>query len=67
MYGALFGPYPRPTEGHNIIYQLEFSHLLVSRPSKSRALECFVSEIVGKSTHVAMLVCTSTAHHNISV
>ncbi|THH16349.1 hypothetical protein EW146_g4282 [Bondarzewia mesenterica] len=29
-------------------------HLLVSRPSKSRALECFVAEIAGKSTHIAM-------------
>lgn len=50
-----------------LLTELEYSHLLVSRPSKSRALECFVSEIVGKSTHVAMLVCTSTAHRNISV
>lgn len=33
------------------------SHLLVTRPSKSRALECFVVEISQRSTHVAMLVC----------
>ncbi|GBE81999.1 predicted protein [Sparassis crispa] len=30
-------------------------HLLVTRPSKSRALECFVVEICHKSTHIAML------------
>ncbi|KAI0341619.1 kinase-like protein [Trametopsis cervina] len=30
-------------------------HLLVTRPSKSRALECFVVEIAQKSTHIAML------------
>ncbi|EKM55562.1 uncharacterized protein PHACADRAFT_95175 [Phanerochaete carnosa HHB-10118-sp] len=30
-------------------------HLLVTRPSKSRALECFVVEISQKSTHIAML------------
>lgn len=30
-------------------------HLLVTRPSKSRALECFVVEIAHKSTHIAML------------
>ncbi|KAI0062271.1 kinase-like protein [Artomyces pyxidatus] len=30
-------------------------HLLVSRPSQSRALECFVIEIARKSTHIAML------------
>ncbi|KAA1471153.1 kinase-like protein [Dentipellis sp. KUC8613] len=29
-------------------------YLLVSRPSKSRALECFVTEIARKSTHIAM-------------
>ncbi|KAH9966684.1 kinase-like protein [Russula dissimulans] len=30
-------------------------HLLVSRPSRSRALECFVMDISRKSTHIAML------------
>ncbi|KAH9997262.1 kinase-like domain-containing protein [Russula vinacea] len=30
-------------------------HLLVSRPSRSRALECFVMDFSHKSTHVAML------------
>ncbi|KAF8654185.1 hypothetical protein AX16_003714 [Volvariella volvacea WC 439] len=30
-------------------------HLLVSRPSKSRALECFVVEIAQRSTHIAMI------------
>ncbi|KAI0690043.1 kinase-like protein [Cytidiella melzeri] len=30
-------------------------HLLVTRPSKSRALECFVVEIAHKSTHISML------------
>ncbi|KAH7889675.1 kinase-like protein [Phlebopus sp. FC_14] len=30
-------------------------HLLVTRPSKSRALECFVVEIAQRSTHIAML------------
>lgn len=33
-----------------------FSHLLVTRPSKSRALECFVVDIAQRSTHFAMLV-----------
>ncbi|KAH9951935.1 kinase-like protein [Amylocystis lapponica] len=30
-------------------------HLLVTRPSRSRALECFVVEVAQKSTHIAML------------
>ncbi|EIW85170.1 kinase-like protein [Coniophora puteana RWD-64-598 SS2] len=30
-------------------------HLLITRPSKSRALECFVVDISRKSTHIAML------------
>ncbi|KAG9318503.1 kinase-like protein [Chiua virens] len=30
-------------------------HLLVTRPSKSRALECFVVDIVQRSTHIAIL------------
>ncbi|KAF9227901.1 kinase-like protein [Gyrodon lividus] len=30
-------------------------HLLVTRPSKSRALECFVVDIAQRSTHIAML------------
>ncbi|KAI0079941.1 kinase-like protein [Panus rudis PR-1116 ss-1] len=30
-------------------------HLLVTRPSSSRALECFVVEVAQKSTHVTML------------
>ncbi|KAF9482771.1 kinase-like protein [Pholiota conissans] len=30
-------------------------HLLVTRPSKSRALECFVVEIAQKSTHIALI------------
>ncbi|KAH9926215.1 kinase-like protein [Fomitopsis serialis] len=30
-------------------------HLLITRPSKSRALECFVVETCHKSTHIAML------------
>ncbi|KAF8350695.1 kinase-like protein [Amanita rubescens] len=29
-------------------------HLLVTRPSKSRALECFVVDIARRSTHIAM-------------
>ena len=33
------------------------SHLLVTRPSKSRALECFVVDTARRSTHIAMLVC----------
>lgn len=36
---------------------MTYSHLLVTRPSQSRALECFVVEIAQKSTHIAMLVC----------
>jgi hypothetical protein len=34
------------------------SYLLVSRPSRSRALECFVMDISRKSTHIAILVCS---------
>ncbi|KAK0240113.1 kinase-like protein [Armillaria nabsnona] len=30
-------------------------HLLVTRPSKSRALECFVVDIAHRSTHIAMI------------
>ncbi|KAF5380809.1 hypothetical protein D9615_003968 [Tricholomella constricta] len=30
-------------------------HLLVTRPSKSRALECFVVEVAQRSTHIAMI------------
>ncbi|KZV64921.1 hypothetical protein PENSPDRAFT_638963 [Peniophora sp. CONT] len=30
-------------------------HLLVSRPSQSRALECFVTDISRKSTHIALI------------
>lgn len=30
-------------------------HLLVTRPSNSRALECFVVEIAQRSTHIAMM------------
>ncbi|OCH94994.1 kinase-like protein [Obba rivulosa] len=30
-------------------------HLLVTKPSKSRALECFVVETAQKSTHIAMM------------
>jgi phosphatidylinositol 4-kinase B len=32
------------------------SHLLVTRPTKSRALECFVVEIAQRSTHIAIIV-----------
>ncbi|KIK57812.1 hypothetical protein GYMLUDRAFT_46010 [Collybiopsis luxurians FD-317 M1] len=32
-----------------------FCHLLLTRPSKSRALECFVVQIAQKSTHIAMI------------
>ncbi|KZP11963.1 hypothetical protein FIBSPDRAFT_799570 [Athelia psychrophila] len=30
-------------------------HLLITRPSKSRALECFVVDIAQRSTHIAMI------------
>ncbi|KAJ6630818.1 kinase-like domain-containing protein [Mycena sp. CBHHK59/15] len=30
------------------------SHLLVTRPTKSRALECFVVDVAQRSTHIAM-------------
>ncbi|KAI0035076.1 kinase-like domain-containing protein [Vararia minispora EC-137] len=30
-------------------------HLLISRPSQSRALECFVTDICRKSTHIAII------------
>jgi hypothetical protein len=32
------------------------SHLLVTSPSKSRALECFVVEVAQRSTHLCMTV-----------
>lgn len=32
------------------------SHLLITRPSKSRALECFVCETSERSTHIALSV-----------
>lgn len=35
------------------------SHLLVTRPSKSRALESFVIDTALRSTHVALIVCIS--------
>ncbi|KAJ6596909.1 kinase-like protein [Mycena vulgaris] len=31
------------------------SHLLVTRPTKSRALECFVVDVAQRSTHIAMI------------
>lgn len=37
-----------------------FSHLLVTRPTKSRALECFVIDTAQRSTHIALIVCIST-------
>ncbi|KAF5391320.1 hypothetical protein D9757_001874 [Collybiopsis confluens] len=32
-----------------------FCHLLLTRPSRSRALECFVVDIAQKSTHIAII------------
>ena len=32
------------------------SHLLLTRPSKSRALECFIVDTCEKSTHMAIYV-----------
>lgn len=32
------------------------SHLLITRPTKSRALECFVVEVAQRSTHIALIV-----------
>ena len=40
----------------SVPFSCVFSHLLVTRPSKSRALECFVVDIAQRSTHIAMLV-----------
>ncbi|KAG6900884.1 hypothetical protein C0993_010002 [Termitomyces sp. T159_Od127] len=44
-------------------------HLLVTRPSKSRALECFVVEIAQRSTHIAMttLWFMQAALHDVSI
>ena len=39
-----------------ILFPQNYSHLLITRPSKSRALECFVVEIAQRSTHIAMIV-----------
>lgn len=36
-------------------------HLLVTRPTKSRALECFVVDVAQRSTHIAMIVRLSFA------
>ena len=38
------------------------SHLLVTRPSKSRALECFVVDTAQRSTHIAMIVRNALYH-----
>jgi hypothetical protein len=35
---------------------ISHSHLLVTRPAKSRALECFIVEIAQQSTHIALIV-----------
>lgn len=43
--------------GFVFIMILLLSHLLVTKPSKSRALECFVIDVAQRSTHIAMLVC----------
>ena len=42
--------------GPVFIMILLLSNLLVTRPSKSRALECFVVDVAQQSTHTAMLV-----------
>ncbi|KAG6814353.1 hypothetical protein H0H92_010938 [Tricholoma furcatifolium] len=44
-------------------------HLLVTRPSKSRALECFVVEIAQRSTHIAMITLwfMQAALHDVSI
>ncbi|KAG6890684.1 hypothetical protein C0995_005056 [Termitomyces sp. Mi166 len=44
-------------------------HLLITRPSKSRALECFVVEIAQRSTHIAMatLWFMQAALHDVSI
>lgn len=44
---------PRP---HHPAHPPSYSHLLVTRPSKSRALEVFVVETAQRSTHIAMIV-----------
>lgn len=36
------------------------SHLLITRPTKSRALECFVVETAQRSTHIALIVRNQT-------
>jgi hypothetical protein len=45
---AIFTPYSH----------LPCSHLLISRPSKSAALENYVVELSEQSTHIAAQVCT---------
>lgn len=57
-FGGLFGKYYIALACLDIMLDTVFavSHLLVTRPSKSRALECFVIDISQRSTHIAMLV-----------
>lgn len=57
-YGASYGQtfLSESVTWHGLNSVGKCSHLLVTRPSKSRALECFVVEIAHKSTHIAMLV-----------
>ena len=54
--GALYGDY------RNIYWLPRLahypSHLLVARPTRSRALEVFVVDAAQRSTHVAMMVCS---------
>jgi phosphatidylinositol 4-kinase B len=68
MSGASYGEQSvRHFTGLSLISTIS-SHLLVTRPSKSRALECFVVEIAQRSTHIAMIVRLSLSnivHHLI--
>lgn len=58
--GVSYGEHRRSLQTPlELVLTHRLSHLLVSRPSRSRALECFVMDFSHKSTHVAMLVCSS--------
>lgn len=57
MYGVSYGEYCRIPVLRVSSHKTLLSHLLVTRPSKSRALECFVVETAQRSTHIAMMVC----------
>lgn len=60
MSGGLFGEIRNYLDVFAWIYTYS-SHLLVTRPTKSRALECFVVETAQRSTHIGLFVSLTTS------